>query len=69
MWARLPKKGTTLEGLSRAYLYKLIGAGRVRSLSLAEPGAARGVRLIDLASLREYLAKAAAEAAETEVAK
>jgi hypothetical protein len=61
IWARLPKRGELLEGLSRSFIYKLIAAGKIRSISLAEPGAKRGCRLIDLESLRSYIAGLAME--------
>lgn len=56
IWARLPKRGQVLEGLSRGFLYKLITAGKIKSISLKEPGAKRGCRLICIASVRQYLA-------------
>jgi hypothetical protein len=42
-------------GLKRGHLYKLIADGKVRSVSLREPGCARGARLIHLASVRDFL--------------
>ena len=38
-------------GLSRTQLHSLIKAGRVRSVSLKQPGKGRGVRLIEVESL------------------
>lgn len=50
---RYPRVGTRdpVCGLSRAQLHLLVKSGRVRSFSLKSPGKARGVRLIDTASL------------------
>lgn len=60
-WARLPKPGRHLEGLSRAYLYRLIGDGRVKSISIVPPGSRKGVRLVNIPSLRGFLSGVAAE--------
>jgi hypothetical protein len=46
---------TRFSGVGRTSLYSLIGEGKVRTINLRKPGAARGRRLIHLASLREYL--------------
>ena len=54
-WARLPKTGRHLEGLSRAYLYRLIENGKVQSISLVTPGSRKGVRLVNILSLRAFL--------------
>jgi hypothetical protein len=61
IWVRMPGNREKLEGLSRATLYKLINDVRsgVISISLREPGAERGVRLLGLRSLRRYLANLA----------
>jgi hypothetical protein len=66
LWARLPRGKETLEGIRRGHLYRLIGAGKIRSLKLCEPGAKRGIHLIDVASLREFLANAATQQASGE---
>jgi hypothetical protein len=50
----------------RAKLYELIRSGRVKSFVLMEPGASRGLRLVDRYSMDEFLQKAA-EQAEVEV--
>ena len=55
-WARPPKNGQHLEGLSRSYIYRLIESGSLKSMSLITPGAKKGVRLIHVPSLREWLA-------------
>jgi predicted DNA-binding transcriptional regulator AlpA len=60
-WARPPKNGQHLEGLSRSYIYRLIESKAVKSMSLTTPGAKKGVRLISVSSLRQWLAAQAAE--------
>jgi hypothetical protein len=47
----------------RAKLYELIREGRVKSFVLMEPGAIRGLRLIDRDSMDEFLQAAAEQAA------
>ena len=59
-WARPPKNGQHLEGLSRSYIYRLIESKAVKSMSLTTPGAKKGVRLISVPSLRAWLAAQAA---------
>lgn len=44
-------------GLRRGLLYELLREGKVRSVCLRKPGAQRGVRLIEAASLFGYLRK------------
>lgn len=48
-----------LFGLSRSYLYKLAEERRIRSVSIRKPGALKGRRLFDCASIREYINSAA----------
>jgi len=50
---RLPRAGQRdpLTGLTRSHLFALLKAGKVRSVSLRQSGAKRGVRLIDAPSL------------------
>jgi hypothetical protein len=52
-FVRLPRPGQRepFSGLCRSQLFQLIKTGRVKSHSLKMPGATRGVRLIDTASL------------------
>jgi hypothetical protein len=52
----LPKPGQRLFGLSRTTLLELSSARKIRSVSIKKPGAVRGIRLIFMPSLREYLA-------------
>ena len=42
-------------GLSKSYLYQLIDLGKIRSVSLRQKGSARGKRLFDVESVRQYL--------------
>lgn len=42
-------------GLSRAPLYNLITAGKIRSCCIRRPGAFRGRRLFDCESIRSFL--------------
>lgn len=46
-----------LFGITRATGYQLAKAGRIRTVSLRQPGSARGVRLVNAASVRDYLAR------------
>ena len=48
----------------RAKLYDLLARGEIKSFSLKERGALRGIRLIDLDSLNTYLERKATEAQE-----
>ena len=44
-----------LFGLSRSHLYKLVEDRKIRSVSIRKPGAIRGRRLFDSASIRALL--------------
>jgi hypothetical protein len=57
-WIRLPKPGEhePTTGLTRSVLTRLCVEGKVKSISLKEPGKARGCRLVNLPSLVSYLA-------------
>lgn len=44
-----------LFGVKRGILYRWIGDGKVKSVCIREPGNVQGVRLIHLASVREYI--------------
>ena len=52
-FVRLPRPGQRdlLTGLTRTALFGLIKAGKVRSVSMRQPGVKRGIRLIDAQSL------------------
>ena len=54
LYIRLPEAIQTF-GISRAKFYQLIKARKFRTISLAEPGQAKATRLIDYASLCQYL--------------
>ncbi len=65
-WARIPKTGTSLEGLYRSQLFALIKSGAIKSAAVKQPGAARtGMRLIHLPSLRQWIANHAEGGEET----
>ena len=57
-----------LFGLSRAHAYALAKEGKIRSVSIRKPGALRGKRLFQCASIRAFLKKCAegGESARTE---
>lgn len=56
VWIRPPKAGgDRWTGLSRAKLYELISSGKIRSVAIREPGKLRGSRLINLASVLEFI--------------
>ena len=42
-------------GLKRGLCYSLIAAGQIKSVCLRKPGAKTGVRLVYLASVRDFL--------------
>ncbi len=55
---RLPSRGQDKYfGLTRPFYYLLLKEGRIKSVCLRRKGAARGIRLIFSASVREYLLK------------
>ena len=57
-WVRSPKIGAEFyTGFSRAKLYELAGAGKIRSVSIREPGQIKGTRLFNLASILAYIEK------------
>ena len=63
VWIRAPKTGPEFfSGFSRAKLYQLAGEGKIRSVSIREPGAIRGTRLFHLGSILAYIEKCEAEA-------
>lgn len=71
VWIRSPKSGPEhFVGFTRAKLYALAGEGKIRSVSIREPGQVKGVRLFHLGSILDYVARCEANAnAETEGAK
>ena len=53
-----PPRGGGLEfysGLSRSKLYELEAAGKIRSVSIREPGAQKGCRLFHLESILKFI--------------
>lgn len=64
VWIRCPVQGHEFyTGFSRARLYQLAGEGKIRSVSIREPGQVRGTRLFNLASILEFIARCEKEAA------
>jgi hypothetical protein len=56
VWIRSPKQGVEFyTGLSRAKLYELAGAGKIKSVSIREPGQVKGTRLFLLASIFAFI--------------
>lgn len=55
VWVRCPQRGQEhYSGLSRAKLYQLAVAGKIRSVSLREPGQVKGTRVFHLRSIFDY---------------
>jgi len=42
-------------GLSRTFIYGLLKSGQIKSICLRRPGARTGIRLLHVASIRDYL--------------
>jgi hypothetical protein len=58
VWIRPPKQGVEFySGFSRAKLYELAGGGKIRSVSIREPGAVKGTRLFHLQSILDFIAR------------
>jgi hypothetical protein len=65
VWIRPPKSGAEhYSGFSRAKLYSLAAEGSIRSTSIREPGAVKGTRLFELASILAHIERNAAAAAK-----
>lgn len=66
VWVRAPRGGGVehYSGLGRSKLYELATTGRIRSVSLRDGGAVKGVRLFCLSSILNYVAKCEQEQAE-----
>lgn len=62
-WMRLPspRARCRLTGLSRTSLNELVDRGVVRAVTVRQPGAQRGIKLLNRASLLAYLARLDAE--------
>jgi hypothetical protein len=54
-WARMPKAGEKIQGLSRAHLYQLLTANKIRSKAIRQPGRIKGIRLVWVPSVVEYI--------------
>lgn len=66
VWIRSPKSGPEhYVGFSRAKLYELAGDGKIRSVSIREPGQVKGVRLFHLGSILDFVARCETEANTT----
>lgn len=62
VWIRPPKQGVEFyTGLSRAKLYELAGSGKIKSVSIREPGQVKGTRLFLLASIFAFIESCAVE--------
>jgi hypothetical protein len=56
VWVRAPKTGPEYwAGFTRAKLYQLAGEGKIRSVSIREPGKLTGVRLFHLGSILQFI--------------
>jgi hypothetical protein len=56
VWIRSPKSGTEFyTGFSRAKLYQLATDGKIRSVSIREPGQVKGTRLFNLQSIFDLI--------------
>lgn len=60
-WGRLPKPRARFNGLSRTTLLEACERGDIRSCVIKKRNAIRGIRLIYLPSLYEYLERLASE--------
>jgi hypothetical protein len=56
-WARMPKPKERFFGMSRTTILELSQAGLIKTVSIRKPGANKGIRLIFVPSLREFLDK------------
>jgi hypothetical protein len=54
-WARMPKPMERLNGLSRTTLLELHRLGHIRMSVIKRPGAQKGIRLVHMPSLLNYL--------------
>ena len=63
VWIRSPKSGPEhYVGFTRAKLYELAGDGKIRTVSIREPGQVKGVRLFHLGSILDFVARCEATA-------
>jgi len=73
VWIRSPKAGVDFYcGFSRAKLYECATSGKIRSVSIREPGQVKGTRLFHLQSILDYIEscerRAVTEAAQEDAA-
>src|SRR5688572_12709284 len=55
-WIRAPKAGPEFHsGFSRAKLYELANAKKIRSVSVRDPGQIKGTRLFNLPSIMAFI--------------
>jgi hypothetical protein len=65
VWIRPPKVGNEyFSGFSRSKLYALAADGKIRSVSIREPGQLKGTRLFQLKSILDFIDKIAEAAAK-----
>jgi len=63
VWIRSPKGGPEhYTGFTRSKLYQLAGKGKIRSVSIREPGQVKGVRLFNLGSILNFIGQCEAAA-------
>ena len=63
VWIRSPKGGPEhYTGFTRSKLYQLAGEGKIRSVSIREPGQVKGVRLFNLGSILNFIGQCEAAA-------
>jgi len=56
VWIRPPKNGNEFwSGFSRSKLYELAGRGKIRTVSIREPGQDKGTRLFELKSILDFI--------------
>jgi hypothetical protein len=55
-WLRIPA-ASRITGLSRSFIFEKITTGEIVSRHLKRPGKAKGIRLIQYASLMEFIDK------------
>jgi hypothetical protein len=61
LWIRAPAKGSEYwTGFSRSKLYELAKGGKMRSVSIREPGQEKGTRLFELKSILAFIDSQAA---------
>lgn len=64
VWVRAPRNAAQefYTGQSRAMLYRWASEGKIRSVSIREPGQVKGVRLFHLGSILEFIVRCEASA-------